>query len=160
MEKYMRQALLEAEKAAAIGEVPIGAVIVKNDRIIAAGHNLTETHRDPTAHAEMNAIREAARRLGGWRLSGCSMFVTCEPCSMCAGAIVWSRIENLYIGTMDPKAGACGSVFDITGDPRLNHQVHVESGLLAEACSGILKTFFKDLRIRHRKDRETEDTQQ
>ena len=111
MRKYMQEAIEEAKKAAAMGEVPVGAVIVKSGEIIGRGHNLTETLKDPTAHAEIIAIRQAAANLGGWRLTDCCIFVTAEPCSMCAGAIVWARIQKLYIGTMDPKSGACGSVF-------------------------------------------------
>lgn len=146
METFMRGALKEAEKAAAIGEVPIGAVIVQDDNIIARGHNMTETLKDPTAHAEMIAIRQAASVLGGWRLPRCQMYVTTEPCSMCAGAIVWSRIERLYIGTMDPKGGACGSVFNIPQEKKLNHYVEIEKGILEKECSEIMKTFFKKLR--------------
>lgn len=142
----MKEALKEAEKAAAMGEVPIGAVVVKDGIIIGRGHNKTETAKDPTAHAEMEAIRAASAALGGWRLLGCDMYVTAEPCSMCAGAIVWSRIENLYIGTMDPKAGACGSVFNIVQEDKLNHQVNVTTGILQEECSRLLKDFFKSLR--------------
>ncbi len=146
MKKYMAEAFAEAQKAAVIGEVPVGAVIVRNGVIIARGHNMTETLGDPTAHAEMISIREAAARLGGWRLSGCSMFVTIEPCSMCAGAIVWARIEKLHIGAMDPKAGACGSVFNIPQEKELNHFVEIERGLMQEECSGIMKDFFKNIR--------------
>ena len=142
----MKEALKEAEKAAAMGEVPIGAVVVKDCIIIGRGHNKTETAKDPTAHAEMEAIRAASAALGGWRLLGCDMYVTAEPCSMCAGAIVWSRIENLYIGTMDPKAGACGSVFNIVQEDKLNHQVNVTTGILQEECSRLLKDFFRSLR--------------
>ena len=142
----MKEALKEAEKAAAMGEVPIGAVGVKDGIIIGRGHNKTETAKDPTAHAEMEAIRAASAALGGWRLLGCDMYVTAEPCSMCAGAIVWSRIENLYIGTMDPKAGACGSVFNIVQEDKLNHQVNVTTGILQEECSRLLKDFFRSLR--------------
>ncbi|MDY4748907.1 MAG: tRNA adenosine(34) deaminase TadA [Candidatus Fimisoma sp.] len=142
----MKEALKEAEKAAAMGEVPIGAVVVKDGIIIGRGHNKTETAKDPTAHAEMEAIRAASAALGGWRLLGCDMYVTAEPCSMCAGAIVWSRIENLYIGTMDPKAGACGSVFNIVQEDKLNHQVNVTTGILQEECSRLLKDFFRSLR--------------
>lgn len=142
----MMEALVEARKAYELGEIPIGAVIVRDGQIIARGHNLTETSKDPTAHAEILAIREAARFLGGWRLIGCSMYVTVEPCSMCAGAMIWSRIENLYIGTMDPKAGACGSVFNIAEEDKLNHRINVERGILEEECSGIMKEFFKELR--------------
>lgn len=146
MNRFMEEALAEARIAFELGEVPIGAVIEKDGQIIARGHNLTESAKDPTAHAEMMAIREAAKVLGGWRLPGCSLYVTVEPCSMCAGAMVWSRIENLYIGTMDPKAGACGSVFNIPGEERLNHSIHVETGILEEECSKIMKDFFVQLR--------------
>jgi len=146
MEEYMQEALKEANAAAAEGEVPIGAVIVRDGEIIARAHNRTEQAKDPTAHAEILAIREAASRLGGWRLPGCSMYVTVEPCSMCAGAIVWSRIERLYIGAMDPKAGACGSLYNIPCDSRLNHNVEIETGLMGEECSRLMKDFFRKLR--------------
>lgn len=155
----MELALEEAKKAKDLGEVPIGAIIVKDGEVVGRGYNLTETSKDPTAHAEMIAIREASENLGGWRLMGCEMYVTCEPCSMCAGAIVWSRIEKLYIGTMDPKAGACGSVFNIVQEPRLNHNVITETGILQEECSRILKDFFKTLRKRT-KEQKLEDTQE
>lgn len=151
MRKYMEEAFQEAVCAAAEGEVPIGAVIVREGEIIARAHNRTEQAGDPTAHAEMLAIREAAAHLGGWRLTGCSMFVTAEPCSMCAGAIVWARIEKLYIGTMDPKAGACGSVFNIPQDKRLNHYVEIETGLMGEECSALMKDFFRKLRSEERR---------
>ena len=144
----MKEALAEAKKAAAAGEVPVGAVIVKDGEIIGRGHNETETAKDPTAHAEMIAIRQAAKNLGGWRLTGCTMYVTTEPCSMCAGAIVWSRISRLFIGTMDPKSGACGSVFNIPQESRLNHFVEIETGLMQEECSSLMKDFFKKLRKR------------
>ncbi len=146
IEEYMQEALKEAKAAAAEGEVPIGAVIVRGGEIIARAHNRTEQAKDPTAHAEILAIREAAARLGGWRLPGCSMYVTVEPCSMCAGAIVWSRIERLYIGAMDPKAGACGSLYNIPCDSRLNHNVEIETGLMGEECSRLMKDFFRKLR--------------
>ena len=144
----MKEALAEAKKDAAAGEVPVGAVIVKDGEIIGRGHNETETAKDPTAHAEMIAIRQAAKNLGGWRLTGCTMYVTTEPCSMCAGAIVWSRISRLFIGTMDPKSGACGSVFNIPQESRLNHFVEIETGLMQEECSSLMKSFFKELRKR------------
>lgn len=158
MKKFMMEALKEAEKAGELGEVPIGAVIVKDGIIMGRGHNLTESAKDPTAHAEMMAIRQAASFLGGWRLSGCDMYVTAEPCAMCAGAIVWARIENLYIGTMDPKAGACGSVFNIPQEERLNHRVNINTGLMQEECSKILKDFFRALR--KTKEQKPEDTKQ
>ena len=142
----MNAAIEEAKKACAMGEIPIGAVIVKDNKIISRAHNETESLKDPTAHAEMTAIRRAAKALGGWRLTGCEMFVTAEPCSMCAGAIVWARIEKLYIGTMDPKSGACGSVFNIPQEKQLNHFVKIETGLMQEECSRLMKDFFKQLR--------------
>lgn len=157
MEKFMKMALDEAEKARDIGEVPIGAIVVKDGVVVGRGFNKTETTKDPTAHAEMEAIRMAAKTLGGWRLIGCDLYVTCEPCSMCAGAIVWSRIKNLYIGTMDPKAGACGSVFNIVQEEKLNHNVNIQTGLLQEECSKILKDFFKNLR--RTKEQKLEDTE-
>ena len=156
MTKFMEEALQEAEIAFSLGEVPIGAVIVKDGQVIARGHNLTETTKDPTAHAEMAAIRQAAERLGGWRLPGCSLYVTVEPCSMCAGAMIWARIENLYIGAMDPKAGACGSVFNIPDNPRLNHRIHVETGIMEEECAQIMRTFFSRLRDRKKKNKSEE----
>ena len=123
---------------------------MKDGQVIARGHNLTETSKDPTAHAEMIAIRAAAKALNGWRLPGCSLYVTVEPCSMCAGAMVWARIENLYIGAMDPKAGACGSVFNIAEEDRLNHRIHVERGILEDECSSIMKEFFRELRRKNK----------
>ena len=164
----MLEALKEAEKAREKGEIPIGAVIVKDGEIIGRGHNLTETEKDPTAHAEIVAIRQAGRKLGetlGWRrLTGCSMYVTVEPCSMCAGAIVWARIEKLYIGTMDPKAGGCGSVFNIVQEQKLNHQVEVfeiEEGSTKTHCQEIVRDFFRELRDlkKNTKEQKSEDTQ-
>ena len=146
----MEEAYKEAEAAAAEGEVPVGAVIVRDGEIIARAHNRTVQLKDPTAHAEILAIREAAKALGGWRLIGCSMFVTTEPCTMCAGAIVWSRIGKLCIGTMDPKAGACGSLYNIPQDERLNHYVEIETGLMREECAGLMKDFFRKLRSEER----------
>lgn len=163
----MLEALKEAEKAKAKGEIPIGAVIEKDGEIIGRGHNLTETEKDPTAHAEIVAIRQAAKVLGetlGWRrLTGCNMYVTVEPCSMCAGAIVWSRIEKLYIGTMDPKAGGCGSVFNIVQEQKLNHQVELfelEAGPLKTRCQEIVRDFFRELRDlkKNTKEQKSEDT--
>lgn len=152
----MQEALREAEIAFQLGEVPIGAVIEKDGQIIARGHNMTETLKDPTAHAEMMAIRQAARVLGGWRLIGCSLYVTVEPCSMCAGAMVWARIENLYIGAMDPKAGACGSVFQIADCGRLNHRMEIETGIMEEECSQMMRQFFRQLRNRKKKNKSEE----
>ena len=156
MEIFMKAALAEAAEAGRLGEIPIGAVVVRNGEIIASAHNLTETLKDPTAHAEILAVRKAAEELGGWRLTGCDMYVTIEPCSMCAGALVWSRIENLYIGAMDPKAGACGSVFDIPGEERLNHRIHVETGIMESECRGIMQEFFGQLRHRRKNNKSEE----
>ncbi|MEG0157574.1 MAG: tRNA adenosine(34) deaminase TadA [Anaerovoracaceae bacterium] len=149
MNEFMREALIEAEKARSLGEVPIGAIIEKDGKIIGRGHNLTESRKDPTAHGEMIALREAASTLGGWRLLGCNLYVTTEPCSMCAGAMVWARIKKVYIGTMDFKSGACGSVFNIVQDKRLNHYVEVETGIMQEQCEAIMKNFFIELRKRN-----------
>ncbi len=145
-EDCMRLAIEEAKMAAAAGEVPVGAVIVRNGEVIGRGRNSTETDKDPTCHAEIKAIREASKVLGGWRLPGCEMYVTTEPCSMCAGAIVLARIEKLYVGTPDPKAGACGSLYNIVRDGRLNHQTELVTGVLQEECSALLKEFFAGLR--------------
>lgn len=147
-EDYMREALNEARIAASLGEVPVGCVIVRDGVIIARGHNLTETQKDPTVHAEMNALRDAAKVLGGWRLPGCSAYVTCEPCSMCAGAMVWARIEELYIGADDPKAGACGSVVNVAENPGFNHEIEVHRGILKDECAAVMKEFFRELRTK------------
>ena len=146
-DKYMEAALREAKLAFEEGEVPVGAVIVKEGEIIASAHNLVENNSDPTAHAEMLAIRAAAEKLGNSRLTGCSMYVTLEPCSMCAGALIWSRIDKLYIGAMDPKAGACGSVVDLVDSPKFNHRIIVETGIMEEECEALLKDFFRELRL-------------
>ena len=145
-EEYMRMALKLAKEAAEAGEVPVGAVIVKDGVVVGEGRNSTESDKDPTCHAEIKAIRQAAERLGGWRLFGCSMYVTAEPCSMCAGAIVLARIDELFIGTTDPKAGACVSLYSIPTDSRLNHRVKLTVGVLQEECSAVLKDFFRKLR--------------
>ncbi len=143
---FMREALKEAEKAFAVGEVPVGAVVECNGEIVGRGYNLTETWKDPTAHAEIIAIRQAAETLGGWRLLNSNLYVTTEPCAMCAGAIVLARIETIYIGTMDPKAGACGSVTNIPQNERLNHYAEIRTGILEEECRRLMKDFFKELR--------------
>ncbi|EST51815.1 adenosine deaminase [Brevibacillus panacihumi W25] len=145
-ETYMRAAIEEAKKAAAIGEVPIGAVIVRDGEIVGRGYNLRETKKDPTLHAEMIAIREASAKLGGWRLIGCTLYVTLEPCPMCAGAIVQSRIEQVVYGAVDPKAGCAGTLMNLLEEPRFNHQVPVVEGVLAEECGQLLKDFFRSLR--------------
>lgn len=145
-ERYMEQALKEAEKARKKGETPVGAVVVKDGIIIARGHNEKELKNDATLHAEISAIRQAGKRLGSWRLTDCDLYVTLEPCTMCAGAIIQARLRNLYIGTSDLKAGAAGSVIDIFRVDAFNHRVDVIWGVLEEQCSGILKEFFRDLR--------------
>lgn len=144
--RFMEEAIAEARKALALMEVPVGAVIVKDGQIIGRGHNLTETAKDPTAHAEIIAIRQASSALGGWRLLGCHMYVTTEPCSMCAGAIVLARIPRLLIGTMNPKAGACGSLYNIVDDSRLNHRVQVTTGVLEDTCRQMMQSFFQKLK--------------
>jgi tRNA(adenine34) deaminase len=141
-EYFMRLALREAARAVEHEDVPIGAVVVREGEVIGAGHNEREVRADPTAHAEMIALREAARSLGSWRVLDAVMYVTLEPCAMCAGAIVLARIPRVVFGTTDPKAGAAGSVFDILGEPRLNHRPQVESGLLAQECADLLRAFF------------------
>jgi len=143
---FMREALAEAGAAARMGEVPIGAVIVREGRVIARGHNRREEDRDPTAHAELVALREAARFLGGWRLPGCTLYVTLEPCAMCAGALIQSRIRRLVYGAPDPKAGAAGSVVDLIRDARFNHVVEVARGVLEAECGALLREFFAELR--------------
>lgn len=145
-EVYMRAAIEEAKKAAAIGEVPIGAVIVRDGEIVGRGYNLRETRKDPTLHAEMIAIRDASAKLGGWRLIGCTLYVTLEPCPMCAGAIVQSRIEQVVYGAVDPKAGCAGTLMNLLEEPRFNHQVPVVEGVLADECGQLLKDFFRGLR--------------
>ena len=143
--KYMKAALAEAKKAYLIDEVPVGAVIVYNDKIIARGHNTRETKQSVLGHAEINAIKKASKKIGSWRLEDCDMYVTLEPCSMCSGAIIQSRIKNLYFGAFDPKTGACGSVLNLF-EHNFNHKVNVVSGIMEEECSRIIKEFFRELR--------------
>lgn len=143
---YMREALEEAKKAATIYEVPVGAVVVYEGEIIGRGYNQRETSNDPTAHAEILAIKEASKHLDAWRLLNCTMYVTLEPCAMCAGAIVNARIGKLVIGTRDPKRGCCGTVEDLTNHPKFNHRLEVEFGVLEDECSSIISSFFKELR--------------
>lgn len=145
-EIFMKEALKEARKAYEINEVPIGAVIVRNGEIVGRGFNQKETLKDATLHAEISAIKDACSNLGGWRLPGCTMYVTLEPCSMCAGALVNARVERLVIGASDYKTGACGSVLNIVQMEKLNHQIDVQSGVLENECSDILKMFFEELR--------------
>jgi tRNA(adenine34) deaminase len=144
---YMNLALEQAEAARAADEVPIGAVIVHEGRVLAAGRNEREALRDPTAHAEMIAITQAAAAVGNWRLAGCTLYVTLEPCAMCAGAIVLARIPRVVYGAADPKAGAVRSLFTLLEDPRLNHRCEVVEGVLAERCGGVLSEFFQRRRL-------------
>jgi tRNA(adenine34) deaminase len=143
---FMDAALAEARAALVHDDVPIGCVIVHDGAILARGHNRREVDRDPTAHAEILAIRDAAAALGSWRLDGCTLYVTLEPCTMCAGALVLARLPRLVFGADDPKAGAVGALYDIPRDPRLNHQVEVVRGVGADACGDLLRAFFRDRR--------------
>jgi tRNA(adenine34) deaminase len=142
-ERFMREALKEARAAGAIDEVPVGAAVVRAGRVIGRGHNQRQRLADPTAHAEMIAITAAAAFVGDWRLAGCTLYVTLEPCAMCAGAIVLARMDRLVFGPDDPKTGACGSLYTITTDPRSNHQVVVTRGVLEHECSLLLQDFFQ-----------------
>jgi tRNA(adenine34) deaminase len=139
----MKHALTEAQYAFDEGEVPVGCVIVHEGRIVGRAHNQRERLHDPTAHAEMIAVTQAAEALGRWRLTGCTVYVTIEPCSMCAGALVLARVDRLVFGPRDPKTGACGSLFNIAQDPRLNHRVELTEGVLADEASALLKDFFR-----------------
>jgi tRNA(adenine34) deaminase len=150
-EQFMRQALREAEAALDTEDVPVGAVVVHDGHIIGRGRNQREALKDPTAHAEMIALTAAASALGSWRLIGCTLYVTLEPCTMCAGAMVLARVERLVYGADDPKAGACGSVYDIVGEGRLNHVVSVERGIMAGECADLLRTFFASQRAKGKK---------
>ncbi len=150
-ETWMRAALALAERAADQGEVPVGCVIVKDGAVLGSGHNLRESDRDPTAHAEMLAIRAAASSLGDHRLGGCTVYVTLEPCPMCAGALVHARVSRVVYGCADPKAGALDTLFSIGRDKRLNHQFEVTSGVLAEASATLLRRFFESLRAQGKK---------
>ena len=156
-EKFMKEALKEAKKAYEKLEIPVGCVIVKDGKIIARGHNLKETKKDTTEHAEIIAIKKASKKLDSWRLLDCEMYVTLEPCSMCAGAIINSRIKKIYIGTMDEKTGAAGSVLNLFKDYTFNHNVEVETGIMKEDCEKILKDFFKELRKIKKEAKEAKD---
>ncbi len=156
-EKYMRQALTQAKKAAKLGEVPIGCVIVYNQKVIGRGYNRRNTDKNTLCHAEIAAIRKASKVMGDWRLEGCTIYVTLEPCPMCAGAIVQARMDRCVIGTMNPKAGCAGSVLDLLNCAGFNHQVAVEQGVLQEECKEILQMFFRQLRVRLRQEK-TENT--
>jgi len=143
---FMKEALVEAEKAYALGEVPVGAVVVVGQEVIARGHNLRETLKDGSAHAELLALREAAQRVGDWRLEEAVVYTTIEPCPMCAGALLQFRVKKVVYGAADPKAGAAGSVVDLLREPRFNHQVEVVAGVLEAQCREIIQRFFRDLR--------------
>ncbi len=145
-EKFMKAALKEAQKAYEKEEVPIGVVIVKDDQIIAKAHNLKEIKKDTTEHAEIRAIKKASKKLDSWRLTDCEMYTTLEPCPMCAGAIIQARIKKVYIGTMDEKTGACGSVLNLFKDHKFNHTVELEYGIMEKESKEILQDFFKKLR--------------
>ena len=145
-EQFMKEALKEAKKAYNKLEIPVGAVIVKDGKIIARAHNIKEEKQDTTKHAEIIAIQKASKKLETWRLNDCEMYVTLEPCAMCAGAIIQARLKKLYIGTMDTKTGACGSVLNLLKDFKFNHNVELETGVLKDDCEQILKSFFKELR--------------
>jgi tRNA(adenine34) deaminase len=148
---YMALAIEEAKKAEALGEVPIGAVIVRDGKVIGRGYNLRETGKDPLAHAELTAIKEASETLGGWRLLGTTLYVTLEPCPMCAGAIVQSRVPRVVFGAMDPKAGCAGSLMNLLQDERFNHQVEVVQGVREGECGELLTSFFRSLREKRKK---------
>ena len=152
-EKYMKEALKQAKKAYALGEVPIGCVIVHDGKIIGRGYNRRNTDKNTLSHAEITAINKASKAIGDWRLEECTLYVTLEPCQMCAGAIVQARIPEVVMGCMNPKAGCAGSILNILEMPQFNHQVKVTRGILGEECSQMLKTFFEELRIRNKQEK-------
>ena len=152
-EKYMREALKQARRASRLGEVPIGCVIVYEDTIIARGYNRRNTDKNTLSHAEITAISRASRKLGDWRLEGCTIYITLEPCQMCSGAIIQSRITRVVMGCMNPKAGCGGSILNLLEMPQFNHQAEVTRGVLEEECSLMLKNFFKELRVRVKEEK-------
>lgn len=151
--KYMKEAVRQAKKAYLLEETPIGCVIVYEGKIIGRGYNRRNTDKNPLAHAEITAIRKASRRLGDWRLEGCTMYVTLEPCQMCAGAIVQSRIDRVVVGCMNPKAGCTGSILNLLNVAEFNHQAELETGVLEEECGRLMKQFFKELRERKKAEK-------
>ena len=153
----MKEAIRQAKKARALEEVPIGCVIVSEGKIIARGYNRRNTDKNTLSHAELNAIRKASRKLGDWRLEGCTMYVTLEPCQMCAGAIVQARIPKVVIGAMNPKAGCAGSVLNILQVERFNHQTEIEHGILEEECSQMLSDFFRELRKKKKEEKNAQN---
>ncbi len=155
-EKYMKEALRQAKKAYQIGEVPIGCVITYEGKIIARGYNRRTIDKNTLAHAELAAIRKASKKLNDWRLEGCTMYVTLEPCQMCSGAIVQARIPKVVVGCMNPKAGCAGSILNLLQMPRFNHQAELVTGVLGEECSQMMKAFFQDLREKKKKEKKQE----
>lgn len=153
-EKYMKEAMKQAKKAYALGEVPIGCVIVYQDKIIGRGYNRRNTDKNTLSHAEITAINKASKFMGDWRLEECTLYVTLEPCQMCSGAIVQARIPHVVIGCMNPKAGCAGSVLNVLQMPEFNHQVEITKGVLEQECSDMLTTFFKELRVRNKAEKE------
>ena len=153
-ERFMKEAIRQAKKARALEEVPIGCVIVYEGKIIARGYNRRNTDKNTLSHAELNAIRKASRKLGDWRLEGCTMYVTLEPCQMCSGAIVQSRMTRVVVGCMNPKAGCAGSILNLLDMPEFNHQVELTKDVLHEECSSMLSGFFRELRERRKKEKE------
>ncbi len=154
--KYMKEALKEAKKAAKAGEVPIGCVIVYEDKIIGRGYNKRNTKKTTLAHAELIAIQKASKAMGDWRLEDCVMYVTLEPCQMCSGAIVQARIKEVVVGAMNPKAGCAGSILNILQMEEFNHQVELTTGVMKEECETVLKEFFKNLRVRNKAEKENQ----
>ena len=159
-EKFMKAAIAQAKKAEALDEVPIGCVIVSDGKIISRGYNRRNTDLSTTSHAEMNAIRKASRRLGDWRLEGCTLYVTLEPCQMCAGAIVQARLDRVVIGCMNPKAGCAGSILNLLQVQEFNHQVEITRDVLGEECSAMLTGFFQDLRRKKKAEEGRSDSHQ
>lgn len=155
-EFYMKKAIALAKRAFALGEVPVGCVIVKDGEIVARGYNRRNTKKTTLAHAEIAAIDKASKKLGDWRLEGCTLYVTLEPCQMCSGAIVQSRIDKVVIGAMNPKAGCAGSILNLLQMKEFNHQVEIKKGVLEQECRDLLQAFFKDLRLRLKLEKETE----
>ena len=153
-EKYMKEAIRQAKKAAAIGEVPIGCIIVYEDKIIGRGYNRRMVDHTVLAHAEILAMKKACKKMGDWRLEDCTMYVTLEPCQMCSGAIVQSRMTRVVVGCMNPKAGCAGSILNLLQMPQFNHQVDLTTGVLEEECSQMMKTFFKELREKRKKNKQ------
>lgn len=158
-ERFMKEAIRQAKKARALEEVPIGCVIVHEGKIIARGYNRRNTDKNTLSHAELNAIRKASRKLGDWRLEGCTMYVTLEPCQMCSGAIVQSRMTRVVVGCMNPKAGCAGSILNLLDMPEFNHQVELTTGVMEEECSQMMKSFFKELREARKKKKQLEKEQ-